>query len=65
MGNGIDWKVGVFDTIIGYESTSCPLNPNYTRSYGYTIEPTTHTGVLATYKVVTRLDACRPAWPTP
>ena len=28
-----------------------PLNPNYTRSYGYTIEPTTHTGILATYKV--------------
>ena len=51
MGNGIDWKVGVFDTIIGYESTSDPLNPNYTRSYGYTIEPTTHTGILATYKV--------------
>jgi hypothetical protein len=51
VGNGIDWKVGVFDTIIGYESTSDPLNPNYTRSYGYTIEPKTHTGVLATYKV--------------
>jgi len=46
----IDWKVGVFDTIIGYESTSDPLNPNYTRSYGYSIEPTTHTGILATYK---------------
>jgi len=52
VGNsGIDWKVGVFDTIIGYESTSDPSNPNYTRSYGYTIEPTTHTGVLGTYKV--------------
>ena len=51
VGNGIDWKVGVFDTIIGYESTSDPLDPNYTRSYGYSIEPTTHTGVLATYKV--------------
>jgi len=48
--NGIDFKVGVFDTIIGYESTSDPLNPNYTRSYGYSIEPTTHTGVLATFK---------------
>ena len=47
----IDWKVGVFDTIIGYESTSDPLNPNYTRSYGYSIEPTTHTGILGTYKV--------------
>jgi hypothetical protein len=51
VGNGIDWKVGVFDTIIGYESTSSPLDPNYTRSYGYSLEPTTHTGVLATYKV--------------
>ncbi len=52
VGNsGIDWKVGVWDTIIGYESSSDPLNPNYTRSYGYGIEPTTHTGILATYKI--------------
>jgi len=50
VGNGIDWKLGVFDTIIGYESTSSPLNPNYTHSYGYTMEPTTETGLLATYK---------------
>jgi hypothetical protein len=51
VGNGIDWKIGVWDTIIGYESSSDPLNPNFTRSYGYSMEPTTHTGVLATYKV--------------
>jgi len=52
VGNSsIDWKVGVFDTVIGYESNSDGLNPNYTRSYGYTIEPTTHTGVVGTYKV--------------
>ena len=51
IGNGIDWKIGVFDTIIGYESTSDPLNPNFTRSYGYSIEPTTHTGILGTYKI--------------
>ncbi|HTR41472.1 MAG TPA: outer membrane beta-barrel protein, partial [Pseudomonadales bacterium] len=50
-GNGIDWQIGVFDSIIGYESNSDPLNPNYTRSYGYTIEPTTMTGILGTYKV--------------
>ena len=50
LGNGIEWKMGVFDTIIGYESTSSPLDPNYTRSYGYSIEPTTHTGLLASYK---------------
>jgi hypothetical protein len=52
VGNsGIDWKVGVFDSILGYESTSDGLNPNYTRSYGYMLEPTTLTGVLGTYKV--------------
>jgi hypothetical protein len=51
IGNGIDWKIGVFDTIIGYESLSSPSNPNYTHSYGFTIEPTTHTGILGTYKV--------------
>ena len=50
-GNGIDWQIGVWDSIIGYESNSDPLNPNYTRSYGYTIEPTTFTGILGTYKV--------------
>jgi hypothetical protein len=51
LGNGLDFKVGVFDTIIGYESTDALNNPNYTRSYGYTIEPTTHTGLLATYNL--------------
>jgi hypothetical protein len=50
-GNGIDWKLGVFDTIIGYESFDSGNNPNYTRSYGYTFEPTTHTGLLGTYRV--------------
>jgi len=50
-GNGIDWQIGIFDNLIGYESNSDPLNPNYTRSYGYTIEPTTLTGVSATYKI--------------
>jgi hypothetical protein len=50
VGNGIDWKMGVFDTIIGYESSESPNNPNYTRSYGYSIEPTTHTGLLGTYR---------------
>ena len=48
---GIDWKVGVWDTIVGYESSSDPLNPNFTRSYGYQMEPTTETGILGTYKI--------------
>lgn len=50
-GNGLDFKVGVFDTIIGYEVFDAGGNPNYSRSWGYTIEPTTHTGVLASYQV--------------
>lgn len=50
VGNGLDFKVGVFDTILGYESLESGNNPNYTRSYGFTIEPQTHTGVLATYR---------------
>jgi hypothetical protein len=49
IGNGLDWKVGVFDSIIGYESVAGPSNPNYTRSYGHSIEPQTMTGILATY----------------
>jgi hypothetical protein len=50
VGNGLDWKVGVFDSILGYESVESGNNPNYTRSYGHSIEPQTHTGVLASYR---------------
>ncbi len=32
-GNGIDWQIGVFDSIIGYESNSDPLNPIFSRYY--------------------------------
>ena len=51
IGNGIDWKIGVFNTIIGYESFDAGSNPNYTRSWAWAVEPTEHTGVLASYKV--------------
>ena len=47
--SGIDWKLGVFDSPLGYESTSSPNNPNYTHSYGYTAEPTELTGLMATF----------------
>jgi hypothetical protein len=50
IGNGLDWKLGVFDSIIGYESVEGPANPNYTRSFGHSIEPQTHTGILASYR---------------
>jgi hypothetical protein len=51
VGNGIDFKVGVFDTIIGYEVSNHDGNPNHGRSYGYFLEPTSHTGILASYAV--------------
>jgi len=50
VGNGLDFKLGVWDTIIGYEVFEAGNNPNYTRSYGYSIEPTTHTGLLMSYQ---------------
>jgi hypothetical protein len=50
IGNGIDWQLGRWDNILGYESSDSYKNPNYTRSYGYTFEPTEHTGLLASYK---------------
>lgn len=51
VGNGLDLKVGIFDSIIGYESSDYNANPNYSRGYGWGIEPTTHEGVLASYRV--------------
>ena len=57
VGNGLDWKIGVFDSIIGYESVAGPNNPNYTRSYGHSIEPQTHTGVLVSYRFSDHVSA--------
>ena len=57
VGNGLDFKLGVWDTIIGYEVFESANNPNFTRSYGYTMEPTTHTGLLATYQFCELLSA--------
>ncbi|HZL13789.1 MAG TPA: outer membrane beta-barrel protein [Verrucomicrobiae bacterium] len=51
VGNGIDWKIGVFDSPIGYEVFDAGSDPNYTRSIGYSVEPTEFTGVLGTYKL--------------
>jgi hypothetical protein len=49
--NGVEWKIGVFDSVIGYESFESTLNPNYTRSWAHTFEPSTHTGILSSYRV--------------
>lgn len=51
VGNGLDLKLGVWDTIIGYETFNPADNPNYSRSYAYWIEPYAHTGLLASYRV--------------
>ena len=51
MRNGLDLKAGVFNTIIGYESFESYLNPNFGRSYGWQLEPTQHTGLLASYQL--------------
>ncbi len=51
VGNGLELKMGHFDTIIGYEVGSSPLNPNFSRSYGFFIEPFQHTGLLASYPI--------------
>jgi hypothetical protein len=50
VGKGLDFKMGVFDSIIGYESIESGNNPNFTRSYGHSIEPQTMTGLLASYR---------------
>jgi len=51
IGNGIDWKFGAFDGITGYEGNTGYANPNYTRSYGYALNPASMVGLLGTYKV--------------
>ncbi|MGP8239366.1 MAG: outer membrane beta-barrel protein [Limisphaerales bacterium] len=51
VGNGIDWQLGRWDNLLGYEVSDSVKNPNYTRSYGYSFEPTEHTGLLGSYKV--------------
>jgi hypothetical protein len=50
IGNGLDWQLGRWDNLLGYEGSDSYKNPNYTRSYGYSFEPTEHTGLLASYK---------------
>jgi hypothetical protein len=52
VGNGIDWKVGAQDDIIGYEGNTDGGNPNYTRSVGYSVEPTTLVGLVGSYKII-------------
>lgn len=51
VGNGIDVKVGQFGTYNGYEAYDTYKNPNWSRSYGFFIESSAHTGISASYKI--------------
>ena len=53
---GLDFKLGVFNAIIGYESHDAVYDANYTRSYAVSLEPHTHTGLLATYHLLDWVD---------
>jgi len=50
IGNGLDIKIGQYDTIIGYEVANSIDNPNFSRSFGFALEPLNHTGILASYQ---------------
>jgi hypothetical protein len=67
LGNGLDLKLGTFAEILGYEVYETGNNPNYTRSYGYEIEPLALTGLLAAYQfspVITAQAGVANTWST-
>ena len=56
VGNSLDIKLGHFNYIGGYEMPDAGDNPNYSRSYAWTLEPASHTGLLLSYKVCEMLS---------
>jgi hypothetical protein len=56
VGNGIDFKIGQFGTYNGYEAYDTYKNPNWSRSYGFWMESSAHTGVSASYKVTENIS---------
>ena len=55
IGEGLGMKVGVFDKVIGYESTDRNENHFHSHSWGYTIGPRQHTGFIFDYSVTEEL----------
>ncbi len=51
IGTGLDLKVGQFGTYNGFEAFDTYKDPNWSRSYGFYIETSAHTGISASYKV--------------
>lgn len=58
VGDGIDFKVGKFVTLLGAEVIESPANWNYSRSFMFLYSiPFTHTGALASYPVFGELGS--------
>ena len=57
VGNGLDFKLGVFDGLLGYESHDAGKNPNYTRAYGLALTPHTQTGMEMSYQFSPQVSA--------
>jgi len=51
VAEGLDLTIGQFGTVVGKETYDYTSNKFYTHSWGFAVEPTHHTGLLATYKV--------------
>jgi hypothetical protein len=49
VGKGLEFRLGYFESPLGFEVYDSYRNPNYSRSYGYYIEPKAHTGLTAKY----------------
>lgn len=50
LGNGLTVKLGNYTEFLGYEVIESANDPNFSRSYGYFVEPTQLTGALASYQ---------------
>ncbi len=57
VGNGWDFKVGKFVSILGYEVMERPANMNTTFGLLFNVMPLYYTGVLSSYKFDDYLDA--------
>jgi hypothetical protein len=51
VGNGLDFKIGVFDNPLAYETFEAGNNPNYSRSFGFATEVRALTGVQVSYRL--------------
>jgi hypothetical protein len=54
--DGLNLKVGYFTTIVGAETYNYNANAFHSRSFGFAVEPTHHTGILGSYTVSESLE---------